>query len=328
MHRLRSLVPSANYLFVFEAAARRRSFTAAAQELNVSQPAVSKTIKLLEEATGLKLFRRENARLELTAEGYRFYKETQQTFDHLHMVLTSLRTRHSNDTVRVSFSASFVQLWLLPRLKDFKSRHPDIVLRIEESSRDDQDLNEEDIDISARLGYGKWPGLEAWHFVNEEVAPVCNAEYLRDHGAIETPADLLNHPLLHFEERHRTRLGWREWLTHQGVPLPRLRQDFVFTDALGSIEAAVLGQGIALGWKHLVHDHVEAARLVYPIDALHRSGQAIYLIMPAQRPAKPAAMLFRDWLLQQNADAPIRMNGGTSANARSASPSIAPEGNE
>lgn len=305
MHRLRSLVPSANYLFVFEAAARRRSFTAAAEELNVSQPAVSKTIKLLEEATGLKLFRREHTRLELTAEGLRLYRETQQTFDHLHMVLTSLRTKHSNDTVRVSFSTSFVQLWLLPRLKDFKGKYPDIALRIEESSRDDQDLNEEDIDISARLGVGKWPGIHAWHFVTEEVIPVCSADYLKEHGPVNEPADLLNHRLLHFEERHRVRLGWREWLTHHSVPITRLKQDFVFTDALSSIEAAVLGQGVALGWKHLVHDHVQAGRLVHPLDAVHRSGQAIYVVMPAQRPTKHGATLFRDWLLEQNADAPI-----------------------
>ena len=221
------------------------------------------------------------------------------------MVLTSLRTKHSNDTVRVSFSTSFVQLWLLPRLKDFKVKHPDIALRIEESSRDDQDLNEEDIDISARLGAGKWPGIHAWHFVTEEVIPVCSADYLREHGPINTPADLLNHRLLHFEERHRVRLGWRDWLLHHSVPVARLAQDFVFTDALSSIEAAVLGQGIALGWKHLVHDHVQAGRLVYPLDAVHRSGQSIYLVMPAQRPAKHGAMLFRDWLLEQDADAPI-----------------------
>lgn len=134
MHRLRSLIPSANYLFVFEAAARRLSFTAAAEELNVSQPAVSKTIKLLEEATGLKLFRRERSRLELTAEGQRLYRETQEAFDHLHMVISSMRKKHSRDIIRVSFSASFVQLWLLPRLKGFKEKHPDVALRIEEAA--------------------------------------------------------------------------------------------------------------------------------------------------------------------------------------------------
>lgn len=308
MHRLRSLVPSANYLFVFEAAARRGSFTAAAEELNVSQPAVSKTIKLLEEATGLQLFRREHTRLELTAEGVKFYKEVQQSFDHLHMVLSTLRRQLSHDTVRVSFSNSFVQLWLLPRLKDFKAKHPDVSLRIAESSRDDQDLNVEDIDISARLGHGQWPGVHAWEFVSEEVVPVCSPDYLREYGPISSAAQLLEHPLLHFEERYRTRLNWREWLHHHSVPVTRLNLDSVFTDALASIEAAVHGQGIALGWKHLVQDHVRAGRLVYPLSSVYRSGETIFLVMPAQRPAKPGALLFREWLLEQNADAAIAFN--------------------
>lgn len=303
MHRLRSLIPSANYLFVFEAAARRLSFTAAAEELNVSQPAVSKTIKLLEEATGLKLFRRDRSRLELTAEGQRLYRETQEAFDHLHMVISSMRKKHSRDIIRVSFSSSFVQLWLLPRLKSFKEKHPDVALRIEESSRDDQDMLEEDIDVSARLGNGKWPGIHSWPFVTEEVWLVCSPSYLEEHGAIKSPQDLPNHTLLHFEERHRSRLGWREWLERSGVPNPRIEQDFVFTDALSSIEAAVFGQGIALGWKHLVRDHIAAGRLVPAIDIFNRSGDIIHLVMPAQRPPKRGAELFRDWLLEQGADA-------------------------
>jgi len=305
MHRLRSLIPSANYLFVFEAAARRLSFTAAAEELNVSQPAVSKTIKLLEETTGLKLFRRERSRLELTAEGQRLYRETQEAFDHLHMVISSMRKKHSRDIIRVSFSASFVQLWLLPRLKGFKEKHPDVALRIEESSRDDQDLLEEDIDVSARLGRGKWPGILAWPFVTEEVWPVCSPAYLKERGQIEEASDLLNHTLLHFEERHRSRLGWREWLERSGVQNPRIEQDFVFTDALSSIEAAVQGQGVALGWKHLVHDHIVAGRLVPATHIFHRSGDTIHLVMPAQRPPKRGAELFRDWLLEQGADAEL-----------------------
>lgn len=303
MHRLRSLVPSANHLFVFEAAARRGSFTAAAEELNVSQPAVSKTIKALEEATGLQLFRRRHTRVELTAEGQRLYKETQASFDRLHMVLTALRSRQGSDTVRVSFSTSFVQLWLLPRLKDFKDRHPGVALRVEESTRDNLDLDLENLDLSARLGEGDWPGLQAWHFVTEEVVPVCSPDYLQ--GAINTPADLLGHSLLHFEEKHRARLGWAEWFAHHGVAAPRLAMDFVFTDNHSSVEAAVHGQGIALGWKHLVADRLKSGRLVCPFPAIYRSGAAIWLVMPTHRPPKPGAALFRDWLLAQEADAPF-----------------------
>jgi len=303
MHRLRSFIPSANYLYVFEAAARRLSFTAAAKELNVSQPAVSKTIRLLESSVGLTLFQRNHGQLELTAEGKRLYSETQNAFDHLHLVLTSLRQKHSKDIVRVSFSSSFVQLWLLPRLNDFKTRHPDVFLRIEESGHDDQELEKEDIDISARLGRGNWPGLHSWQFVTEEVSAVCSPSYLRDHGPIEAVTDLLNHALLHFEERHRLRLTWMEWFEACGVHHPQLTEGLVFTDNLSSIEAAVLGQGIALGWKHLVREHLKAGRLVSVTNAKYRSANSVHLIMSAHRPPKPYAELFRDWLLQQEVDA-------------------------
>ena len=301
MHRLRHFVPSANYLFCFEAAARRGSFTAASEEMNVSQPAVSKTIRLLEEATGLQLFRRRHGGLELTAEGQRLYQEVQESFDHLHMVISSLQRRRTGDIVRVSFSSSFVQSWLLARLGEFRALYPQVALRIEESSRDDQDLAAEDIDLSARLGDGDWPGTLAWKFVDEEVIPVCSPAYLARHGAIETPADFMDHVLLDFEERHRTRLGWHEWLERHGVNAARLRFDFIFTDALGALRAASLGQGVALGWRHLVQEQLDNGQLVPAWPHPYRSGHAVHLIMPAQRPAKPEAVLFRDWLLEQAA---------------------------
>lgn len=301
MHRLRSYIPSANYLFCFEAAARRRSFTAAAEELNVSQPAVSKTIRLLEEATGLQLFRREHTGLELTPEGQKLFAEVQESFDHLHMVISSMQRNRSGDVVRVSFSTSFVQLWLLPRLSDFRRKHPQIVLRIEESSRDDQDLAEENIDLSARLGHGRWPGIYAWKFVEEEILPVCSADYLQENADLTVPEAFLNQSLLHFEERYRNRLGWHEWFIRQGVHASKMKPDFIFTDALGSIKAASLGQGIALGWRHLVKDQLDAGQLVTPPVEPFRTGQSVYLIMPAQRPAKRGTEIFRDWMLDQMA---------------------------
>lgn len=301
MHRLRRFVPSANYLFTFEAAARRLSFTEAAQELNVSQPAVSKTIRLLEEATGLTLFRRAHNRLELTAEGVRLHREVRDSLDHLYAVIQSLKQDQNGEVVRVSFSASFVQIWLLPRLPDFRARHPEVALRIEESSRDNQDLGRENIDLSARLGGGEWPGIIASHLIDEVVFPVCSPDYLRDAGPIRGPADLPDYTLLDFVERHRDRVRWRGWLDLHGVPSDHLRQDFVFSDALGSLKAAQLGQGIALAWPQLVDDQLMAGQLVRPVEAAYRSGQAIWLTMPADRPPKRGAELFRDWMLEHMA---------------------------
>lgn len=303
MHRLRSFVPSANYLFVFEAAARRLNYTAAAKEMNVSQPAVSKTIKLLEASLGFKLFIREGGRLELTPEGKRFYLETRETLDHLHMVIASLRNKTAKDMVRVSFSSVFVQFWLIPKLDGFKDANPGIALRIEESIRDDLNLEREDIDISARLGNGHWPDVRAWHFADEEVLAVCSPNYLKKHGPIVSAAQLSRMPLLHSEERRRLRMTWAEWLKRCGLARPKLEAGTVFTDNLAATEAAVRGQGIALGWKHLIRDHLKSGRLVPAIDMTCRSGDAIYLTMPAKGKLKPAAELFRDWILQQECDA-------------------------
>lgn len=306
MHRLRTVLPSANYLFTFEAAARRLSFTDAAQELNVSQPAVSKTIRLLEEAVGFRLFRRAHNRLELTAEGVRLHREVRDSLDHLYATIHSLRQNRTGEVVRVSFSASFVQFWLLPRLADFRARHPEVALRIEESPRDDHDLAREEIDLSARLGDGHWPGLDAWPLIDEVIIPVCSPDYLRAHGPIRSPADLPGHALLDFEERYRDRLRWRGWLDLHGVPTGALHRDFVFTDALGSIKAAALGQGIALGWVHLVHDQIEAGQLVRALPDTYRSGAVIHLTMPADRPPEPGAELFRDWLLARMAEVAVQ----------------------
>jgi LysR family transcriptional regulator, glycine cleavage system transcriptional activator len=287
MHKLRSLVPSANHLFVFEAAARRLSFTAAAQELNVTQPAVSKTIRILERSTGLKLFHRESARLRLTADGQRLYEETQASFDHIYKTISTMRRQGDRDIVRVSFSTSFVYLWLLPRLHEFKSL------------RDDIDFSDGTIDLSARLGDGAWPGLQSWLFTAEDVSAVCSLSYLEQHGPVGTVADLPRHRLLHFTERYRKRIGWNEWLRRMGVPAANVIEDVVFSDALAATEAAALGQGMVLGWHHLVDDYIRSGRLVRPLGATYRSGQSIYLTASALRPMKPAVDLFRKWLLSK-----------------------------
>lgn len=305
MHRLRKLIPSANCLFVFEAAARLQNFSKAAQELNVSQPAVSKSIRLLEQATSLKLFERGRRRLELTPDGRRLYAEARECLDRMESVITSLQRQRAREHVRVSFSASFIQLWLMPRLKDFKARWPHIALRIEESTRDDLDLAEEKIDISARLGKGKWPGIESFPFVTEEIWPVCSPDYLAERGPIVGPRDVIGHPLLHIDEKHRLRIGWRDWFVRNRLPVSALSDDVVFTDALSAIEAAVRGQGLALGWKHLIRDYIVAGKLVRPLKEAYKTGASVYLTLPAKKAVPSGTTLFCDWLLAQDPDAPI-----------------------
>ncbi|MFT4151206.1 MAG: LysR substrate-binding domain-containing protein [Paracoccaceae bacterium] len=308
MHKLRHHVPSANYLFTFEAAARRLSFTEAARELGVTQPAVSKTIRALEEACGLALFRREKPRLALTAEGERLFAETVAAFDRLHETVIALRDQAGADVVRASFSSVFVALWLLPRLSRFKAAWPDIRLHIEESSQDAFDLDREEVDISMRLGYGQWPGLQVWPFVREGVLPVCSPRYLARHGPISTPADLLRHPLLHVQERHRRRMTWEGWMTLHGLQGSTVRRDLVFTDNLASTQAAMLDQGIALAWGHLVQDQIAQGRLVNPLPATLETDKTLYLVAPETRPLGHGTRIFRDWLLEEIRSGPLALD--------------------
>lgn len=295
MHNLRKFLPSANALFVFEAAARRSSFTAAASELNVSQPAVSKTIRQLEEASGLTLFRR--SPLALTAEGERLFAQVRAALDGVHDAIATLRAGEGEE-VRASFSTAFVAQWLLPRLPGFKAEWPGIRLRIEESTQDAFDLVRAGVDLSMRLGDGDWHDVTATRFVEEEVLAVCSPGYLSEHGRPGGPGDLLHHRLLHSEEPHRKRMGWSAWLEAQGVR-GRVPRDLVFTDNLATTRAAVLGQGIAIGWLHLVADDLAAGRLVEPLALRVRTGKALWLVMPAGRAPGRGVMIFRDWLLDE-----------------------------
>ena len=298
MHPLRAHIPSANVLFTFEAAARRRSFTAAAEELNVSQPAVSKMIRQFEAALGFKLFHRGVRPLELTAEGKRLFAELERSFDLLHGTIQSMRHGAQRDTVKVSFSASFLQLWLLPRLGEFTESHPGIRLSIEESSQDDFDLYAEGVEVSSRLGHGDWPDLEAQLLVPEVVFPVAHPGFIAKTGGL-SPRDLPQTRLLHFREKHRVRFGWRDWLLATGAAAGKVDETVVFSDALGSLGAASLGQGVALGWSHLVLDQILAGNLQQVGPLRLASGKSIWLVTSRRRPLSAAAAAFQHWLMRR-----------------------------
>lgn len=298
MHKLRAYVPSANYLFTFEAAARRGSFTAAAEELCVSQPAVSKTIRLLEEALGFPLFHRKHTRLELTAEGKRLLQETEVAFDGLYRCISAMRRNETRETVRAAFSSSFLQLWLLPRLNEFSELHPRIRLSIEESSYDDLDLFSKGIDLSARLGHGDWSELQSWDMVPEIIYPVASHAYVERIGLNLSGRGLEAQRLIHFRERNRVRWGWSDWMAAQGRHFPHLDESYVFTDAVNSLGAATLGQGVALGWAHLVLDQVVAGALVR-VGPACLTGKSIHLTASRRKRLSDATAQFVDWILDR-----------------------------
>ena len=299
MHPLRRRLSSLNHLFAVEAVGRHLSFTAAADELGISQPAVSKAIRVTEEAVGFRIFARQHRGLALTAKGARLFQQTQAFLHQMAETLAELPPEGRRSVVRASFSSSFVALWMLPRLPAFSRAYPDIALHLEESDSDMLDLVSKGLDFSARLGNGTWSDLRCTLLVPERVGAVASPAYLERNPGLSAPRTLLGADLVHVHEPKRARIGWRDWLARFAVASPMPEARFTVSDYHSAIDAALLGQGVALGWEHLVRGSIEENRLVWLSDHRVETGMNIYLV---ERPDTAGARhieAFRSWIVSQ-----------------------------
>ena len=291
------MIPTANGLFVFEAAARHESFKEAARELNVTQPAITHAIRQLEQRVGVRLFHRRHRGVELTGDGKTFYRDVRSGFDIILQSVLSLQHEDSDETVTISISTSMASLWLFPRLADFRRDHPNVEIRFQAVDRD-IDPSRENVDLTIRLGDGDWPGLDSWRFIDEEVFPVCSPKYLEDMPSPKDIEDLSRHHLLHLQEPYRVRLGWNGWTQALGCDLHFDHGD-VFTDAQMLYQAAIEGQGICLGWAGLTETPMRQGLLVRPLKQSHRTGQAFFIVASKDKPIPAQARALRDWMLEK-----------------------------
>ena len=288
-------LPPVNALVVFEAAARRLSFTAAAVELGVSQAAVSRQIRSLEDHLGVALFRRLHRAVRLTAEGERLWAAVTMGLGHISETAAALRPDQGRHLVTVCTTIAFAAFWLMPRIDRFKASYPDLELRFIASDTT-VDPRAEGIDIAVRYGTGRWPGLDARRLFDEEIFPVCNPTYLEGGPAVDEAADLFGASLLHQEAGEPSWLTWRDWFKSRGVTPPAKIPGPRFNNYTILIQAAQAGQGVALGWRRLVEPLVEAGSLVRPIAASLAAPDAYYTVMPEQAGLTEAARALYDWL--------------------------------
>ena len=301
-------LPPLNALRAFEAAARLLSFTKAAEELHVTQAAVSHQVKGLEEFLGIKLFRRMNRSLLLTDDGQAYLPPVNKSFDLLNRATRDLRNKDGSGRLTVSVMPSFAAAWLVPRLGRFRQLHPDIDLRIDPLPTL-VDFTQGDVDIGIRYGRGKYPGLQSDRLFEEDIFPVCSPGLLDGEPPLIQPQDLAHHTLLH-DDGHG---DWRTWLLAAGVDDINPERGTIFSDSSMLIDAAVAGQGVALARSVLAADELAAGRLVKPFN-LHLSRDfAYYVVYPTATAEQSKIIAFRDWLLAE-ADA---------ANARFLSDSLA-----
>lgn len=253
-------LPPLNALKAFEAAARSESFTRAAEELNVTQGAVSHQVKALEDTLGVRLFNRERQRLTMTEAGRDYLAVVRDALDRIAAGTDRLLQRQSSGTLTVSTSPDFAAKWLVHRLGRFAESHPDIDLRVS-ATADHVDFAREDVDVAVRHGDGKWPGLDAVRLCSEQLFPVCSPKLIAGRNRIARASDLLKFPLLRLNDWET----WTRWFEAAGVDDP-VPHGPVLNRASMLIDAAADGQGIALARTTLAAWDLINGRLARPID--------------------------------------------------------------
>ena len=289
-------LPSLNALRAFEAAARHQSFTRAAEELNVSQGAVSHQVKLLEAQLGMPLFRREHHGLAITFAGQNYLEVVKAAFDQLALGTERLLQQEHAGTLTVSMSPNFVAKWLVHRLGKFVAAQPDIDLRVNATVRH-VDFTKEDVDLAVRHGTGNWPDLHVTPLCVEQIFPVCSPALLSGAHPLREVGDLRHHALLH----DSTRADWPMWLAAAGLADFTPAQALTFDQTATVIDAAVAGQGVALARSALAAGDLLAGRLVRPFPLSLPAPFAYYIVCPKPTATRAKIVAFRSWLLEEAA---------------------------
>lgn len=290
-------LPPLNALKAFEAAARHESFTRAAEELCVTQGAVSHQVKALELQLGIKLFNRERQRLIITDAGREYLTILRDAFDRIALGTERLLQRQSTGVLTVSTSPDFAAKWLVNRLGRFAEEHPSIDLRVS-ATLHHVDFAREDVDLAVRHGDGNWPGLDVVRLSSEHLFAVCSPKLLAGRKRVAKPADVLRFPLIHVDDRK----DWTRWLEAAGVDCPELTHGPVLNRASMVIDAAIDGQGIALARTTLAATDLISGRLVRPFGEELRLSKTYWIICPKAATMLPKIATFREWLLAEAAN--------------------------
>jgi LysR family transcriptional regulator, glycine cleavage system transcriptional activator len=290
-------LPSLDTLRVFSIAARHMSFTKAADELHLTQSAISHRVRALEEELGLPLFDRLPRRLGLTRAGQVLAQRVDQAVADIAHTIANLDLGDDARRLTVTLLPSVASRWLVPRLPRFHALHPDIELQLVADPRL-LDLRAARIDLAIRFGRGTYPGYAVTELMPDRVFPVCSPRLLAQRGPVDTVEALLDLPLLHDSATEDDGSGsdWRSWLNHVGRRDTRCDEGQRFSDAGLLIDAAVLGLGVALTRASLVSDHVANKTLISPLNLAAPTAFAYYLLGLPEASALQKIVRFRDWL--------------------------------
>jgi putative choline sulfate-utilization transcription factor len=289
-------LPPMQAVFVFEAAARLSSFTAAARELGSTQPAVSQRIVQLETDLGALLFERSHRGVKLTEDGMRLFEAVKKSLDEIRHAAADIRVRTARGTLTILTDFGFATYWLMPRLAEFKRAVPGVNVKIV-TSQEGFDPERDRADIAIAFGAGEWSRYRSTRLFPEQVTPVCTPAFRNAHPDVTSAADLRSLPLLHVQATYPERwLDWKGWFAKQGLSAPPEDEGMTFNSYALVIHAALSHQGVALGWVPLVDELIATGQLVRVAEPPVVTERGYFLVCPAARPEAPAAPAFRRWL--------------------------------
>lgn len=292
----RRFLPSLSLLTAFEAAARTGSVTAAARELNLTQSAVSRQIRALEEQVGVDLFLRERQTIRLTLAGQSYARDIRDALQKISIASLNLRANPLGGTLTLAILPTFGTRWLAPRLPDFLANNPGITINL--VTRITQfDFRLEPIDAAIHFGRDYWPGTEMSLLCKERVIPACSPTLAKTYQFRE-PVDLRQAPLLHQTTRPD---AWEQWFAAYDVP-PASVHGMLFDHFATAAQAAMSGVGVALLPTFLVQQELERGDLVPALDLPLESAERYYLVWPSERASYPPLVAFRKWINSVSAD--------------------------
>ncbi len=279
-------------LHAFEAAARARSLTRAAESLNLTHSAISHQIKALEANFGVRLIERAGRGIRLTDEGERFAARVRAVLSDLADAVREVTERKNPRQLRVSVIPSFAARWLLPRIGRFFATHPDIDVDVSANNLM-VDFKRDDIDVAIRHGFGDWPGLISEYVLDDVYFPVCSPR-LANGRLPARPEELSRYTLLRSEGEF-----WKPWFEAAGLDWPEPSRGPMFNDTSHTMQAAIEGQGIALARSSLIGNDVHNGVLIRLFDIVVPSSRKYFLVYPPRLADSPKLVAFRQWLFEE-----------------------------
>lgn len=292
-------LPPFKALLSFEATARLGSFTRAADELHVTQGAISRQIALLEEFLSTTLLDRTTRSVSLTKTGEEYLQAVQKALQPLVQTTAEITHWKGKQQITIATSTALASMWLIPRISDFNSQYPDIELRIVAL---DNPLNSQLNDYDLAIYYLRNPPLhgKSTPLHSEEIVPVCSPGYLDEFGPIQQLSDLQNHTWLTLEESLTHWISWDDWFSKQNLPPLKPKRRININNYSMVIQAALSGQGIALGWKNLIDSYLHAKSLVPVVNQTLHTNYKFYIIEQDDELVRHKNIQpLRDWLVNQ-----------------------------